>query len=135
MGKKEEIMISFAQFRPEKRHDLQLDIFKKFQEENPGNNLKFVRKSIKLFSFKKMVGTIKDASSQKIADALEQRIEEEDIKNVELMKNIPFSDIRELFSKSIIGAHFMIEEHFGISVVELMVSNADSNTPPRQQAW
>lgn len=68
-----------------------------------------------------MVGTIKDSSSQKIADALEQRIKDEGIQNVELMKNIPFNEIRTLFSRAIIGAHFMIDEHFGISVVELMV--------------
>lgn len=68
-----------------------------------------------------MVGTIKDADSQKIADSLEERIREEGIENVELMKNIGFNDIRKLFSKAMIGAHFMIDEHFGISVVELMV--------------
>ena len=74
-----------------------------------------------LFFSKKMVGTIKDADSQKIADSLEERIREEGIENVELMKNIGFNDIRKLFSKAMIGAHFMIDEHFGISVVELMV--------------
>ena len=42
MALKENIMVSFAQFRPEKRHHLQLDLFKQFQKENPGNDLKFV---------------------------------------------------------------------------------------------
>ena len=111
---KEQIMVSFAQFRPEKRHDLQLDIWKKLHAylKPLGINLKF-----------KIIGSCKDESSQIIVDGLLERIATEKIPNVEILKNISFTRVREEFSKASIGVHFMIDEHFGISIVELLVSS------------
>jgi hypothetical protein len=40
--KKENILISFAQFRPEKDQRLQLEIFSEIIQEHPQNDLKFV---------------------------------------------------------------------------------------------
>ena len=70
-----------------------------------------------------MVGTVKDEFSRELVQGLEKRIKKEDIKNVEIFKNRPFNDIRKLFAKASIGAHFMIDEHFGISIVEMLVSS------------
>lgn len=113
MDQKEAIMVSFAQFRPEKRHHFQLDLWKQLNEYlKPKNvNLKF-----------KIIGSCKDADSQLLVDELKNRIVSEKIENVEILENISFTKVKEEFSKASIGVHFMIDEHFGISIVELLVS-------------
>jgi len=37
------------------------------------------------------------------------------------MKNLKYADILNIFKKAKIGIHTMYDEHFGISVVEMMV--------------
>ena len=69
-----------------------------------------------------MIGTVKDEFSQEIVDELENRIEEEKIEGVEMVINQSFGKIREIFAKASIGLHMMIDEHFGISIVEMLVN-------------
>ena len=69
-----------------------------------------------------MIGTVKDEFSQELLDKLEARILKEKIKNVVICKNKPFNEIQKIFENASIGVHFMIDEHFGISIVEMLVS-------------
>lgn len=43
--------------------------------------------------------------------------------NVEFAVNVPFSELIALFGKACVGLHTMVDEHFGITVVEFMVSS------------
>jgi hypothetical protein len=54
-------------------------------------------------------------------DELIGRIANEKIKNVEILTNLSFRTVKDEFSKASIGVHFMVDEHFGISIVELLV--------------
>ena len=54
-------------------------------------------------------------------DELIGRIANEKIKNVEILTNLSFGTVKDEFSKASIGVHFMVDEHFGISIVELLV--------------
>lgn len=112
LSKKEPSVVSFAQFRPEKRHVLQLDIWKGLQAflKDEDIDLKF-----------KMIGSCKDQGSTEIVSQLEEKIAQEKIPNVEVLVNLSFSGVKTEFEKASIGAHFMVDEHFGISVVELLV--------------
>lgn len=44
---------------------------------------------------------------------------------VEFIVNAPFSKVLELLSKASIGLSTMIDEHFGINIVEYMVLNLE----------
>lgn len=44
--------------------------------------------------------------------------------NVEFAINVPYPELISLFGKASIGMHTMIDEHFGITVVEFMVSQS-----------
>ena len=69
-----------------------------------------------------MIGSCKDQGSIDIVSELRQKIETEKIPNVEVLINMPFSDVKKEFGIASIGVHFMVDEHFGISIVELLVS-------------
>ena len=49
-------------------------------------------------------------------------VSEKENPNVEFIVNAPFSLMRGYMKKSLIGLHTMWNEHFGISVVELMAA-------------
>lgn len=51
--------------------------------------------------------------------------------NVEFAINVPYPELITLFGRASIGLHTMIDEHFGITVVEFMVRLA-SCLPPQQ---
>lgn len=42
-------------------------------------------------------------------------------KSVEFKINVPYPELISLFGQASIGLHTMIDEHFGITVVEIMV--------------
>ena len=73
----------------------------------------------------KMIGSCKDQCSIDIVSELRARIESERIPNIEVLVNVSFLEVKKEFEKASIGAHFMVDEHFGISVVELLVSIPD----------
>lgn len=50
---------------------------------------------------------------------------------VSFVVNAPYPDMLGWLSRSSIGLSTMIDEHFGINVVEFMVSSADSHTLSR----
>lgn len=41
---------------------------------------------------------------------------------MEFAVNIPYADVKTYLSRASIGLHSMVDEHFGITVVEFMVS-------------
>lgn len=107
-GKKKTV-VSLGQYRPEKRHDIQLDMMKYHLERHPNTDIVF-----------KIMGSGKFEESEKIFKHLQERVKKENIRNVELLKDLKFSEVMNNIKEATFGVHTMIDEHFGISVVEML---------------
>jgi alpha-1,2-mannosyltransferase len=104
-------MMSFAQFRPEKDHSLQLRVWKNALPRIP-RDAHFV-----------LVGSVRDKDDQRIVDELKQLARNLGIQDsVEFRVNLPRHELYSLFKECKVGIHTMRNEHFGIAVVELMAS-------------
>jgi len=72
-----------------------------------------------------IIGTI-PTSTRKTSLAIVQQIKEDikrfNLKNVEILENLPFTEQLELYKRAKIFLHTMIGEHFGMAVVEAMAS-------------
>lgn len=109
-------IISVAQFRPEKAHSLQLEAFavaiKKLDVDFPRPKLQFVG-SCRNEADEKRLQNLKEL-------AIRLKVEED----VEFYKNLMYRDLVRLLGGAVAGIHSMIDEHFGISVVEYMAAGA-----------
>lgn len=110
--KRERIIISIGQFRPEKDHLLQLESFVILK-----NNMKY--NDVKLI----LVGSTRNKDDEDIVINLKKKIMEKNLIDfVEIKVNTPFEEMYSLLTKSAIGLHTMWNEHFGISIVEMMAA-------------
>ncbi|KQJ86114.1 GDP-Man:Man(3)GlcNAc(2)-PP-Dol alpha-1,2-mannosyltransferase isoform X2 [Brachypodium distachyon] len=110
------ILISVAQFRPEKAHGLQLEAFalalQRLDPDSIKPKLQFVGSCRNKEDLERL---------QKLEDrSVELRIDE----LVEFHKDISYRDLVQLLGGAIAGLHSMTDEHFGISVVEYMAAGA-----------
>ncbi|CAK7336675.1 unnamed protein product [Dovyalis caffra] len=110
------IFISVAQFRPEKAHPLQLEAFsvaiRRLDADMPRPVLQFVGSCRNKFDEDRL---------QKLQDkAVELKVDGD----VQFYKNVMYRDLVKLLGGSIAGMHSMVDEHFGISVVEYMAAGA-----------
>ena len=105
------MMISFAQFRPEKQHDLQLRVWKDcISKEDFPKDAHF-----------KIIGSVRGPEDQKIVDDLKVLAKELKIDDrVSFQIGASRNQLFEIFSKAKVAVHCMKKEHFGIAVVELM---------------
>ncbi|XP_021892710.1 GDP-Man:Man(3)GlcNAc(2)-PP-Dol alpha-1,2-mannosyltransferase [Carica papaya] len=109
-------IISVAQFRPEKAHMLQLEAFSvvisKLGEDFPRPKLQFV-------------GSCRNKSDEERLQKLKDKAVELKVAgDVEFFKNVMYSDLVRLLGGAVAGIHSMIDEHFGICVVEYMAAGA-----------
>jgi len=106
-------VLSIGQFRPEKDHVLQIKSMFELRQivsDEQWTNTKLV-----------IVGGCRgkeDWDLVKDLKDLTRYLSVED--NVEFRVNLPFPDLLQEFSNSLIGIHTMWNEHFGIGVVEMM---------------
>ncbi|KAI8564258.1 hypothetical protein RHMOL_Rhmol03G0167800 [Rhododendron molle] len=109
-------IISVAQFRPEKAHALQLEAFsvaiRKIEDGMPRPRLQFVG-SCRNKADEERLQNLKNL-------AIDLKVEED----VEFYKNVMYRDLVRLLGSAVAGIHSMIDEHFGISVVEYMAAGA-----------
>lgn len=109
-------IISVAQFRPEKAHSLQLEAFavavEKLDKDLPRPKLQFVG-SCRNKSDEERLQNLKDKAVKLKVDG-----------DVEFHKNVMYRDLVKLLGGAVAGIHSMIDEHFGISVVEYMAAGA-----------
>ncbi|KAM3757709.1 hypothetical protein ACB098_02G209900 [Castanea mollissima] len=110
------IIISIAQFRPEKAHTLQLEAFsvalKKLDADLPRPKLQFV-------------GSCRNNSDEERLQNLKNKAIELKVDgDVEFYKNLMYRDLVNLLGGAVAGIHSMTDEHFGISVVEFMAAGA-----------
>ncbi|XP_026419033.1 GDP-Man:Man(3)GlcNAc(2)-PP-Dol alpha-1,2-mannosyltransferase-like [Papaver somniferum] len=109
-------IISVAQFRPEKAHTLQLEAFSvaigKLDPSSPRPKLQFV-------------GSCRNQEDeQRLQNLKEKAIELKVEKDVEFYRNLLYRDLVRLLGGAIAGIHSMVDEHFGISIVEYMAAGA-----------
>ncbi|GLT92947.1 hypothetical protein SLE2022_107570 [Rubroshorea leprosula] len=109
-------IISVAQFRPEKAHSLQLEAFSvailRLDKNLPRPKLQFVG-SCRNKSDEERLQNLKDQAVKLKVDG-----------HVEFHKNMMYRDLVRLLGGAVAGIHSMIDEHFGISVVEYMAAGA-----------
>jgi len=112
LNKKENIIMSFAQFRPEKQHKMQLDIFKQVLEKNPDTDLKF-----------HIVGSCRGPEDDVFLDDLKKYVSSLGLNDrITFWVNLPFEELMKKFEVCSIGIHTMNAEHFGIAIVEMMAA-------------
>eukprot|EP01134_Creolimax_fragrantissima_P001507 CFRG1507T1 len=108
-------IISLAQFRPEKDHELQLRILHAYLRDNPvactdGTCLY-------------MVGGCRNADDENRVRRLKDLAEALDIaKYVHFKTNVTYSELKHHLATAQVGLHTMWNEHFGIGVVEYLAS-------------
>ena len=107
---RENVLLSLAQFRPEKNHALQIKIFKQVLERAP------------LTKFWLMGGVRNAEDEQLVAGLKKLAFEELSIpsKSIEFIVNAPWNDISLRLHKGKCAIHTMADEHFGISLLEFL---------------
>ncbi|GAB4846492.1 asparagine-linked glycosylation protein [Ancistrocladus abbreviatus] len=110
------IIISVAQFRPEKAHAVQLQAFEKVL-----GKLDVGMSKPKL----QFVGSCRNKADEDRVKNLKVKAVELKVENdVEFHVNITYRDLVRLLGGATAGIHSMTDEHFGISVVEYMAAGA-----------
>ena len=117
--------VSVAQFRPEKNHKLQLRAFAAAQSRAARLADPFLVDAI-LSARLQLVGGCRGAEDEARLAELKQMVVELGLleESVEFRVNIPFEELRGLLGDAVAGVHSMVDEHFGISVVEYMAAGA-----------
>jgi len=111
-SKRKNIVLSFAQYRPEKNHRLQLEVFKAVLDKNPGNDLQFY-----------IIGSCRGADDDRLLAGLQDYAQELGIKDrVKFFVNLPLNSLLEQFETCSYAIHTMEAEHFGIAIVEMMAA-------------
>eukprot|EP01117_Protostelium_nocturnum_P013429 TRINITY_DN5009_c0_g1_i1.p1 TRINITY_DN5009_c0_g1~~TRINITY_DN5009_c0_g1_i1.p1 ORF type:complete len:484 (-),score=164.67 TRINITY_DN5009_c0_g1_i1:78-1529(-) len=114
-SKRERIILSIAQFRPEKNHSLQLQSLQTLFKQHP----EYKKEGIKLV----MIGSSRNKEDDQRIEKLRQEAQQLGIsENVNFVINAKFEELVGWYSRAMIGLHTMTDEHFGIGVVELMVA-------------
>ncbi|GFT14518.1 GDP-Man:Man(3)GlcNAc(2)-PP-Dol alpha-1,2-mannosyltransferase [Nephila pilipes] len=105
-------ILSIAQFRPEKNHELQIRAFHTFLKRlNYTTNLPILV----------LVGSCRhDEDYQRVQMLKNLCCELEITKNVQIKINLTFQEIIKEMKNSIMALHTMKDEHFGIGIVECM---------------
>ncbi|KAK6932994.1 ALG11 mannosyltransferase, N-terminal [Dillenia turbinata] len=109
-------IISVAQFRAEKAQPLQLEAFavaiRKLGRDMPRPKFQFV-------------GSCRNKKDEERLQKLKEKAIELEIENdVEFHKNVMYRDLVRLLGGAVAGIHSMMDEHFGIVIVEYMAAGA-----------
>ena len=115
-NQRQNIIVSFAQFRPEKRQDLQIKILARLRE-NLKNYPGFQDLELHI------IGGVRNSEDQQILDSLVRYSKQLGVQDyVKFLPNGSIEQIMEEFAKAKIGIHTMVAEHFGITLIEMMAA-------------
>jgi len=120
LAPREPVILSVGQFRPEKDHPLQIRAFARFlNSSSTGKNGHINKKDIKLV----LLGSCRGAEDERRVEALRALAAEAGVGGqVEFVVGAPFPELKRWLGRASVGVHTMWNEHFGICVVEYMVS-------------
>lgn len=109
------VVVSVGQFRPEKDHQLQLEVFKDFLSFlNPEE-----KRGVKLV----LVGSCRDQGDENRVKLLKSRAESLGIKKyVQFKVNATFDELKNELKNAKVALHTMKNEHFGIVLPECMAA-------------
>ncbi|EJU03065.1 mannosyltransferase [Dacryopinax primogenitus] len=114
---RQRVIMSLAQFRPEKEHATQLYAMRDLLEMNPeyrngANEVKLV-----------LLGSSRNDEDAARVESLRQLAKKLGVnESVEFVVNAPWKEVQGWLSRSSIGFSTMIDEHFGINVVEFLAA-------------
>ena len=114
---RENIIVSFGQFHPENNQDIQIKILSQLKEK-----LSIYSPNFDDLEFH-IIGFLRTNEDQQYLDYLieySKRLGVE--KNVKFLVNKTIEEIKEEFSKAKIGINTMKENHFSISLIEMMAA-------------
>lgn len=112
------IILSISQFRPEKAQDVQIralgillnDLCPAWREGN--SRVELV-----------LAGSVRNKGDDERVDSLRALAKELGVEeNVRFEVNVEWSKLRALLGQAVVGMNTMVDEHFGISVVEFMAA-------------
>jgi alpha-1,2-mannosyltransferase len=112
-SKRERVVLSIGQFRPEKDHELQIRSLAMLREDNPD------MKDVKLVLLGSCRGEDDEARVEKYQALVKSLALDA---NVEFVLNQPYSVVKDWLGRASVGLHTMWNEHFGIGVVEMMAA-------------
>ncbi|KAJ7145790.1 glycosyltransferase family 4 protein [Mycena epipterygia] len=123
------VVISIAQFRPEKNHAAQVRALHALLEAHP----EYAGEGIQLV----MIGGCRNAEDEARVEELRTLARELGIEShVQLVLNAPYPDMLAWLGRASVGLNTMVDEHFGINVVEFMAAGvipiADASGGPLQ---
>lgn len=106
-------IVSVGQFRPEKRHEMQLKILKELvQSIDQKDRIKLV-----------LIGSCRNEEDKKRLKRLQDAAKQLNVhKYVEWRTKLTFNELRKELQKASAGLHVMSNEHFGIGIVECMAA-------------
>jgi len=115
---RERVILSVAQFRPEKDHAMQLRVFHRLLNEHP----EYTKNDDQRIKFVLVGGSRNEGDACRV-DGLRKLAKELSIESqVEFVVNASYPLVLEWLSKASIGLSTMVDEHFGINIVELMAA-------------
>uniref|UniRef100_A0A6G1SG94 GDP-Man:Man(3)GlcNAc(2)-PP-Dol alpha-1,2-mannosyltransferase n=1 Tax=Aceria tosichella TaxID=561515 RepID=A0A6G1SG94_9ACAR len=106
-------IISIAQFRPEKNHQMQIEAFDMFMNRVKHSN----------DSQLTLYGGCRGAEDQKLVEYLRDLINRLDLSSrVSLVVNASFEELLDGLHEADVAIHTMVNEHFGIVMLEFMAA-------------
>ncbi|KAG8955844.1 asparagine-linked glycosylation protein [Tulasnella sp. 424] len=114
---REKVVLSVAQFRPEKEHATQIQALNLFLEKYP--DLRSGPDGVRLV----LVGGCRTAEDEARVVKLQELVQELHLgDNVEFVVNAPYDVLLSWLARASVGISTMVDEHFGINVVEYMAA-------------
>lgn len=113
---RQNLIVSMAQFRPEKRQEIQIRILARLKDR--------LRNYPELQDLElHLIGGVRNENDQQILNNLINYAKQLNVQDyVKFLPNGSTEQILEELSKAKIGIHTMIAEHFGITLVEMMAA-------------
>eukprot|EP00606_Chrysophyceae_sp_TOSAG23-5_P001090 GSChrysophyteH2.ASY1.ANO1.504.1 assembled CDS len=117
-GKATSYILSVGQFRPEKDHSLQLVAFAQLLKADASKGAER-HKGVELV----MLGSTRNSDDEKLVQLLRAQATELGVASrVRFVINAPYAELQTWLAAASVGLHTMWNEHFGISVVEMMAA-------------
>jgi len=108
-----QVLVSLAQFRPEKNHKLQISVFRRVLDVfgESGNDLEFW-----------LMGGVRNDDDARLVDELKNFAQKLNIpeSKMKFIVNAEWSEISRHLRTGICAIHTMTDEHFGISLLEFL---------------
>ncbi|KIP05207.1 glycosyltransferase family 4 protein, partial [Phlebiopsis gigantea 11061_1 CR5-6] len=115
LERREPVILSVAQFRPEKDHAAQLRAFHAFLDKYP----EWRKRNVQLV----LIGGSRNAEDAARVDGLRALARELAIEaHTRFVLNAPYAEMLRWLARASVGLSTMVDEHFGISVVEFMAA-------------